>query len=99
MQPIKKTNSPATHIITGPVFSTVRQMLSADVTYALSVIHKADSFASSLFLEIWPALIFKTDTILMAQLNFPINDSNFYTDVNGMYLLKRRLKFAIIWVI
>uniref|UniRef100_A0A915PMT6 Glycoside hydrolase family 38 central domain-containing protein n=1 Tax=Setaria digitata TaxID=48799 RepID=A0A915PMT6_9BILA len=78
-------------VIQGPIYSSIWQRLSPQLAYRITVINSTDNSARSFQTEIFSNVGLMAGYTFFMNLNTNIkNNANFYTDVNGMYLIKRR---------
>ncbi|VDK85179.1 unnamed protein product [Litomosoides sigmodontis] len=78
-------------IIKGPVYSSIYQQLSPQLSYQITVINSTDNLAQSLQIDVFTNVISMPGNTFFMNLKSSIeNDANFYTDINGLYLIDRR---------
>lgn len=92
MQNISNEGQLPAVIVQGPVYSSIWQQLSPQLTYSVSIINSMDDSARSLQIDVFTNVNLMPGHTFFMNLNSNIqNYAHFYTDVNGMYLMQRRL--------
>ncbi|CAG9538482.1 unnamed protein product [Cercopithifilaria johnstoni] len=80
----------STIIIEGPIYSSIYQQLSPQLAYHITIINSTDDLARSLQIDVFTNVTSIPNHTFFMNLNSNIkNNNHFYTDINGMYLIKR----------
>ncbi|VDM36743.1 unnamed protein product [Toxocara canis] len=78
-------------MVSGLLYSTIYQRVSSELSYALTMMHQRSVSSRSLHLNIWSNATQLNDITLLMHMHTSIDNNNtFYTDVNGLHLMRRR---------
>lgn len=91
LQNITNNGQLSAMIIEGPIYSSIYQQLSPQLSYQITIINSTDNLAQSLQIDVFTNVISMPGNTFFMNLKSNIeNDDQFYTDVNGLYLIDRR---------
>uniref|UniRef100_A0A0R3RWX2 Alpha-mann_mid domain-containing protein n=1 Tax=Elaeophora elaphi TaxID=1147741 RepID=A0A0R3RWX2_9BILA len=84
-------------VIQGPIYSSIWQQLSSQLTYRITIIHSTDVLARSLQIDVFTNVNSMPGHTFFMNLNCNIENGgdHFYTDVNGIYDKRMELEANI----